>query len=237
MIRSKRLDDAGVENLKPGSKRVTLADPELRGHYIRVTPNGAKSFWVVARHPNGKQVWRRLGDAGVLKIDDARKKAMATIRAIRATIADDLANSTSFESVVSLWLERHVEKNKFRSQSTPRGLLKNHILPAFRGMNFVDVRRKHVIALLDRVEDKSGARSADYVLSILTTLCNWYAMRDEDYSSPIVRGMGRQKKKGRDRILNDREIAALWATGGLFGNFTKFALLTAQRKETIAILG
>ena len=57
MIRSKRLDDAGVEKLKPGRKRVTLADPELRGHYIRVTPNGAKSFWVVARDPNGKQLW------------------------------------------------------------------------------------------------------------------------------------------------------------------------------------
>src|SRR6185503_2530571 len=46
-------------------------------------------------------------------------------------------------------------------------------------------------------------------------------------------GMSRRKKKDRDRILKDNEIAALWEADDLFGNFTKFALLTAQRKEKI----
>ena len=44
MIRSKRLDDDGVAKLKPGAKRVTLPDPELRGHYIRMTPNGVEKL-------------------------------------------------------------------------------------------------------------------------------------------------------------------------------------------------
>ena len=82
MIRSKRLDDAGVANLKPGRKRVTLADPELRSHYIRTTPRGRKSFWVVARDPTGKQHWKLIGSPP-MKIADARQKAMATLQAIR----------------------------------------------------------------------------------------------------------------------------------------------------------
>jgi integrase len=108
------------------------------------------------------------------------------------------------------------------------------IVPAFAGMNFVDVRRRHVTALLDKVEDERGARTADAVLSTISTICKWYAHRDENYETPIISGMRRQKKQGRDRVLRDHELVALWKEDGLFGNFTKLALLTAQRKEKIS---
>ena len=49
MLRAKRLDDVGVANSKPQRKRVTIPAPECRGHYIRMTPNGTKSYWAVAR--------------------------------------------------------------------------------------------------------------------------------------------------------------------------------------------
>jgi integrase len=235
MLRTKRLNDDGVANLKPSKKRVTIPDPELRGHYIRVTPTGAISFWTVARDPNGKQIWKLVGSPP-MSIADAREKAMAMIRSIRSTVLTEAQGAATFEGIAGAWFERHVIKEHLRSQDTIRGLLKNHIYPAFAGMNFVDVRRNHIIALLDRVEDGSGSRSADYVLSTISSICQWYAMRDENYSSPIIRGMKRVKKGDRDRILNDHEIAALWATDGLFGNFTKFALMTAQRKEKIATM-
>jgi integrase len=233
MIRSKRLDDAGVEKLKPGPKRVTLADPELRGHYIRVTPNGAKSFWVVARDPSGKQHWKLIGSPP-MKIADARQKAIATLQAIRCS-APTPADDASFEGVAGQWFQRHVLKNNHISERQTSRWLKKHIVPAFAGMNFVDVRRKDVTALLDRVEDECGARSADCVLSIVRGIANWYALRDDNYASPIVVGMNRVPKgKGsRDRILKNDEIAALWKADGLFGAFTKFALLTAQRKDKL----
>ena len=232
MIRSKRLDDAGVANLKPGRKRVTLADPELRSHYIRTTPSGAKSFWVVARDPTGKQHWKLIGSPP-MKIADARQKAMATLQAIRGA-APTAAEADSFEAIAGNWLERHVVKGGLRSEGIIRGLLKNHITPAFAGMNFADVRRKDITALLDRLEDGSGSRTADYALSVITSICHWHAKRDENYASPIIRGMARRKKRDRDRILNNRELADLWKADGLFGNFTKLAVLTAQRKEKVA---
>ena len=75
MLRSKRLDDDGVAKLKTPSKRVTIPDPECRGHYVRITPKGHKTFWAVARDPNGKQIWKLIGDADAMKIEDARDKA------------------------------------------------------------------------------------------------------------------------------------------------------------------
>jgi hypothetical protein len=72
MLRSKRLNDDGVAKLKTPTKRVTIPDPECRGHYVRVIPNGTKSFWAVARDPSGKQHWKLIGDAASLKIEDSR---------------------------------------------------------------------------------------------------------------------------------------------------------------------
>ena len=98
-------------------------------------------------------------------------------------------------------------------------------------MNFADVRRKHISALMDQLEDKHGARQADYALSIITGMCNWYAKRDDEYASPIIRGMRRREDDRRDRILNDDELRRVWKAEGFLGNFIKFAILTGQRKD------
>jgi integrase len=65
-------------------------------------------------------------------------------------------------------------------------------------------------------------------------MCNWYAKRDEDYASRIIRDMKRQKHNARDRVLTENELHILWnEADGLFGNFTKLALLTGQRREKL----
>ena len=50
----KTLSDKGVAALKPRAARYALPDPELRGHYVRVQPSGAKSFVAVTLSPHGK---------------------------------------------------------------------------------------------------------------------------------------------------------------------------------------
>ena len=75
MARRKTLSDIGVAALKPRAARYTEPDPELRGHYIRVTPTGSKSFVAVARDPAGKQVWATIDSTDKITIDEAREKA------------------------------------------------------------------------------------------------------------------------------------------------------------------
>ena len=43
MTARKTLSDKGVAALRPTAARYAKPDPELRGHYVRVTPNGQKS--------------------------------------------------------------------------------------------------------------------------------------------------------------------------------------------------
>ena len=74
MARRKTLTDAMIAKMKPEEKRLTKPDPELLGHYIRVTPKGAKSYVAVARAPGGKQVWTTLGSTDHYSIAEARSK-------------------------------------------------------------------------------------------------------------------------------------------------------------------
>ena len=71
-------------------------------------------------------------------------------------------------------------------------------------------------------------------MAIVRGIVNWYGIRDEDYVSPIIKGMKRYNNEARDRILDDTEIAALWhAADGQIGALVKLCLLTAQRRDKI----
>lgn len=80
---AKRLTDKGVDGLARRAARYVVSDPELRGHYVRVSPNGPKVFAAVARGPYGKQVWATLGTTADLNIEDARERARKAIRRIK----------------------------------------------------------------------------------------------------------------------------------------------------------
>ena len=83
MTRRKSLSDTGIAALKPRAARYAFPDPELTGHYIRVTPQGAKSYVTVAYDPNGKQVWTTLGPVNLMTLDDARSRAREAIRRVK----------------------------------------------------------------------------------------------------------------------------------------------------------
>ncbi len=83
MAQRKTLTDRMVLKLNPGAKRITLPDPELLGHYIRVTPKGAKSYVAVARTPGGKQIWTTLGSTDHYSIAEAREQAREQIRRVK----------------------------------------------------------------------------------------------------------------------------------------------------------
>src|SRR5262249_29170459 len=232
MTRRQRLTDEAVAKLKPKASRYTFADPELPGHYVRVQPNGSRSFVVVARDPRGKQHWRTVG-APPMKIDDARDAGRKIIRSIREAPPD------SFEGVANEWFKRHVKKKGLRSAPDIERFLRVHILSEWPGRDLASIKRSDIAKLLDHIEDEHGARQADYALDIVGRICNWHATRDDNYNSPLVRGMRRTnpKERARKRILSDDEIRAVWGAtdaDASFGGIVRMLLITAQRLDKVA---
>ena len=242
MARRKTLTDLQVAKLKPGAKRITLPDPELRGHYVRITTSGAKSYCAVTRDPSGKQVWASIGSIDLYSIGEARDLAREAIKRIKAgqpAFEPPPSKPDSFRAVAENYVERHVKARGLRSQAEIERILDKYIYPAWQDFGFVGIRRGDVTRLLDGVQDANGPRQADYVLAIVRGIMNWYASRSDDYISPIARGMRRTdpKSRRRARVLDDSELRTVWkiAEGsGAFGAILRLALLTAQRREKVA---
>jgi integrase len=238
----KTLSDKGVAVLKPRSTAFAYPDPELRGHYVRIHASGSKVFVAVARDPNGKQIWHTIGNADVLKIDEARDQAREAIKRIKAGLPPLEAppvTPDSFRSVAENWLKRHVEKNKLRTQPEIERCLLVYVYPHWADRPFTGIRRADFTALLDRIEDERGSRMADIVFGVVRSIGNWMAGRDDTYLSPFnVRGQRRSSGAKRSRILDDSELRKVWkeAEGsGSFGALIKTLLLTGQRRG--AVLG
>ncbi|AUX77997.1 integrase/recombinase family protein [Sinorhizobium fredii] len=206
-------------------------------------PTGSKSFVALARDPNGKQVWATIGATDLYDIEKARELAREAIKRIKAGFPpfEQKEKPDTFKDVADDWLRRHVQQKGLRSEAEVTRLLNAHVLPLWKDRLFHTIRRSDVTALLDEVEDDHGARQADYVLAIVRGIMNWYAARHDDYHPPIARGMRRTdpKSRKRARILDDKEISAVWSLAeknGTFGAIIRLALLTAQRREKIGAM-
>jgi integrase len=230
----KTLTDKSIAALKPRDKLYAYPDPQLPGHYIRVSPIGGKTFVAVTRDPNGKQKWVTVGKAHLIGIDEARAKAREVINRVKG--GQRVEGPESFQEVGKTWFARHVEAKKLISAREIRRYLDNHILPAWGGREFASIGRGDITKLLDNIEDNSGPVAADKVLAIVSGMCRWYATRVDSYNSPIIRGMRRSsnKERARTRILSDDEIRLVWSKSeGTFGDLVKLLLLTAQRRHKV----
>jgi integrase len=237
----KSLTDKGIAALKPRAARYAFPDPQLASHYVRVTPGGAKSFCCVARAPDGKQVWTTVGDCEVMPIEEARSRARDILQRVRDGKPAVEPRGETFGAVAENWIKRHGEAKKLISLPKIKRLLRVHVYPKWSDRTFLEIKRSDVAALLDRVEDRHGARQADLVLTVIRSIMNWFATRHDDYNPPVVRGMRRQDPKAhsRARILDDAELRRIWKAAeraGRFGAIIKLCLLTAQRRTVVATM-
>ena len=97
------------------------------------------------------------------------------------------------------------------------------------------MKRSEIVRLIDHIEDNNGPRIADISLQYLSRIMSWYALRDDNFRSPIIRGMGRYNnaEHARSRILTDDELIKIWCASddaGYFGSLIKFLLLTGARR-------
>jgi integrase len=247
----KRLTEVGVDKLKPPAKgkQIDYYDEYMRRLVLRVNYGGKKTwralYYVQTVAKSGKKVGQRismpttheLGEFPILSVKAAREKARLFLADPHKALAQ--AEVGSFKEVAENFLVRHVEASGLRSQAEIERCLTKYVYPRWQHRPFRDIRRGDVAVLLDQIEDDHGPRQADVVLAILRKCMNWYATRNDDYSSPIVPGMKRHNggDHQRTRVLSDDEIRALWqAADGTYGALLKVLLLTSQRKDKVATM-
>ena len=233
------LSDRAVAALKFSSKGSTVSDPQTPGLCVRVR-NKTKHWQVVARTPEGKQVWRSIGDAAVMPIEEARAAARDVVAEIKTGVRPaKIAAPETFAEISAEYLKRDVMKRGLITLGEIQRSLQNHLLPALGDMRFADITRGHVTAMLDKIEDTAGPSASDKTLTRLRRISAWHCDR-VGIVDPF-RGMKQRispKERERDRVLADDEIRKLWeATGtGTFGAMVRMLLLTGQRREKVSTM-
>ncbi|MGX0984375.1 integrase [Bradyrhizobium japonicum] len=237
-----------------------LVDTKIDGFVARKLPSGKVSYGFRYRK-NGKQWWLGLGvhgqsgttadtaraqakvfqgqvaggkDPGAAKLAE-REKALQAKQAARNTV----------DAVLDQFVKRHVEG--LRSAATVKQCLDDYVRPKIGSKSIYDLKRRDIVDMLDAIEGKDGelAVTADRVLAYVRKAFNWQMARDDEFTSPIVKGMARTKpaERARDRILADDEIRSLWKALGSteagpepFRKLVRVLLLTAQRRDEIGLM-
>jgi integrase len=234
-----------VENIKPSGKRQEIPDSKCAGLYLLLQPSGHRS-WCCRYRFNGEQVKLGLGAWPVVSLLDARIAAAkareqvakgkdpATAEADAAAKAAE-AKLDTVANICAEYMKR--EGGKLRTLDARESILRRLVCPVIGDRPIDIVKRSEIVRLLDRVEDQNGPRAADATLGVLRTIFHWHEVREDEFRSPIIRGMGRTntKERARSRILTDDELRAVWAaasaTEGPFGALVKFLLLTSARRS------
>jgi integrase len=179
----------------------------------------------------------KIGSYPEMKLKDARDTARRYFESPERF--QQQAAVGSFGEIAEKWFRDHVIRGRLRSRYEIRRQLDKYILPVWGPKPFLEIRRRNVAELLDTIAEQNGPAQADACLANIRLIMQWWQARDDDYTSPIVKGMNRAKPQARERILNDNEIRRLWAAcdeSGSYGAMVKLLLLTAQRREKVATM-
>lgn len=220
-------------NAIEGQERTIFWDTEQRRFGLLVTGKGARSYVVQYRAAG---ISRRMTINATLPLDKARKRARALLGAVaqgRDPLGErqqaEAETKNTLQAVAEEYLAREGKQMRLRSLDQRQDALERLVYPTLGRRPIAGIKRSELVRLLDRVEDENGPAMAQAVLATLRRLFSWHASRDDDFLSPIVRGMSRvnPKDRARKRVLSDAELRAVWRAaegqGTAYGHLLRFS--------------
>ncbi len=249
----KELTATMIGKLKaPGVGRLWVADSLVPGFGVRVTDKGMKTFVLRTRYPGEANASRReLGKVGTMELADARDKARGWLKLIAegkdpARVEEENRRSqlrkgaTTVNAVLDAFEKDHVEG--LRSGDQVKAAFTNHVRPRIGARSIYDLKRSDITAMLNEIKAESGPVMADRVLAHVRKAFNWQMIQDDEFKSPIVRGMAKTKPKerARKRVLADDEIRDVWAAleqieqPACYPRYVKSLLLAMTRRNESA---
>jgi integrase len=243
-----KITKRSVDALKGGA---ILYDTEIKGFVARCLDSGTVSFGYRYRNDKGQSRWEALGIHGSITADEARvlaKKRAGAVAHGRDPVAEKeetraaatlakVAEANTVDAILDKFEARY--SNKLRSGDQITRAFKVYVRPRIGTKSIYGLKRRDIVEMLDAIEDENGPVMADRVLAHVRKAFNWWMVQDEDFKSPIIRGMARTKpsERERDRTLTDDEIRDVWAAldvvdgPACYPAYVRNLLLTVTRRN------
>ena len=230
-----------IEALRASYKREEYWDDSFPGFGLRVSIDGRKS-WTYFYRVNGRLRRLTIGSFPALSLADARQRALEAQYAITKGLDPALEkqvhrNAETFQELVEIYIERHAKVKK-KSWKEDNRILNREFMPSLRHWKAVDVKRRDVLAILDKIMERNSPILANKALAIVRKVFNFAIQRDILQLNPCWGISAPGKTKRRDRVLNKDELQAVW--GASEGedlqtrSFYRLLILTAQRSGELS---
>jgi integrase len=239
-----RVDAAPVQE-----KRYTVYDAALPGFCLRISPGGARAYYLYTRIGKGRGArltMIHVGDAAVLKLGKARDKARKLL--VEAKDGSDPVRRMTAEMQVSALLDEYETSLKARDAVKRKAVLRSLRVGLARHLKdrLADLDRAAFARIMNRLDNKGLPGASDYFRKSASAFLNWCVNNGRLYASPLA-GYRREKATRRELLAGDRftmktgdEIKAFWqateSANVVQRDYLRFLLLTGQRRTETAIM-
>src|SRR5574344_1994760 len=148
------LNKAFVSRIKceESKSKQEFNDIQMIGFFLEFRKNGKKKYFLITKNSNGKIVWVKVGDAKIIKLEDARAKAIKLKRKVESQVDNltlEAENSGQTMTLVEFYNDHYLTyiKMHIKLYETNISVFKNHILPAFGLKNMVEIKKSEIITL------------------------------------------------------------------------------------------
>jgi integrase len=226
-----KISASTVAKMRPGD---VINDVEIKGFAARCWSTGSITYSLRYGTRSGRKRIK-IGRHGHVTPHQARVLAQRYAGEIAAGLDPARQTAAAGTSVATIWDDyARRELTKKRSGRAQAGAFDRLVRPRLGERSIYDLRRSDMTKLFDGIADNNGVVMADRMLAYLGVCFHWQQVRDDEFVSPIVKGMRRTTTKdlARDRILTDVELRAVWhAAQDTFGALVRFLLLTGARRN------
>jgi integrase len=239
-------------SIKPEAEPYEVGDAVQRGLRLYVSTKGEYGWRVRYRYPKGPagkprvlvlqsgvtlEQARKLASDAMFKLSQGVDPGVQRKADIQSAQEEkQRASLTTMRSVFERFME--MKGNELRTAHSRKRQMERLILPTLGGMQVDEITKSLMTALLDKIEQDNGDRTADIMLAAVNRALNWHESRSDDFVNPLRRMRPRRenpKDYARERFLTDDEIRDVWAatfkTPGLYGPVVRFLLLTGCRRS------
>jgi hypothetical protein len=233
-------DDFAAAAALPATGQTEFYDDELRGFVLRVSMGGSKTWQLVYRGKDGTKRRSNLGKVP-MKCATARRAADKLLQEVEGgndpfAKAAEIKNADTFARLAVRYLEEYAKPNK-RTWEQDEIKINVELLPVLGKLKVRDITRRHVGDLLDTIIARGTPIWANRTQALLSSMFTFAVDKNILDVNPIYQMKRKAKEKDRHRVLDTREVRALWEAlpdqTPEFADTVHLALLTAQRQGEI----
>lgn len=225
--------------LPAGKDDIIYWDVNLPGFGLRINKNGRRAFVVQFRDEAGASKRMTIGGIDVLEADEARAQAKKLLGGVAigndpAKAKREARQAVKFGEMLDTYLAHAKDKQETSTLEATTRNLRTHS-KGFHTTPLRDIGRIDIAELHGKITKKNGPVQANRVLASLSGYFAFLLARGQIETNP-VNGVPKNIEKGRERVLSDDEIRAIWkGTEGSsdYDRIIRLLLLTGCRRSEV----